>query len=339
MKRKHKIRRCAAVFLLFVMLLSTGCASGQRERDADTQARPDENMTVIGVSQLGSESMWRTANTASIQNTFSKENGYFLMFNNARQKQENQIKAIRSYISQQVDYIIFSPIVEDGWETVLEEAKEAQIPVIIMDRNVNCDPDLYTAWVGSDFEEEGRNAGRWLADDLKGKKFGHNEVNIVILQGTQGSTAMIGRTKGFQEIADLHDNWNILACEDADFTTAKGKEVMEKYLKKYEDIDVIVSQNDDMTIGVLQAVREAGYTTGTGGDMTLISFDGTKSALEKVKSGVLNVDIECNPLQGSYLEEIVCKLENGESVDKINYVEEKIFTQKNVLSVLGDRTY
>ncbi len=339
MKRKHKIRRCAAVFLLFVMLLSTGCASGQRERDADTQARPDENMTVIGVSQLGSESMWRTANTASIQNTFSKENGYFLMFNNARQKQENQIKAIRSYISQQVDYIIFSPIVEDGWETVLEEAKEAQIPVIIMDRNVNCDPDLYTAWVGSDFEEEGRNAGRWLADDLKGKKFGHNEVNIVILQGTQGSTAMIGRTKGFQEIADLHDNWNILACEDADFTTAKGKEVMEKYLKKYEDIDVIVSQNDDMTIGVLQAVREAGYTTGTGGDMTLISFDGTKSALEKVKSGVLNVDIECNPLQGSYLEEIVCKLKNGEPVDKINYVEEKIFTQKNVLSVLGDRTY
>ena len=339
MKRKHKIRRCAAVFLLFVMLLSTGCASGQRERDADTQARPDENMTVIGVSQLGSESMWRTANTASIQNTFSKENGYFLMFNNARQKQENQIKAIRSYISQQVDYIIFSPIVEDGWETVLKEAKEAQIPVIIMDRNVNCDPDLYTAWVGSDFEEEGRNAGRWLADDLKGKKFGHNEVNIVILQGTQGSTAMIGRTKGFQEIADLHDNWNILACEDADFTTAKGKEVMEKYLKKYEDIDVIVSQNDDMTIGVLQAVREAGYTTGTGGDMTLISFDGTKSALEKVKSGVLNVDIECNPLQGSYLEEIVCKLENGEPVDKINYVEEKIFTQKNVLSLLDDRTY
>lgn len=339
MKWKHKMRRCAAVFLLFTMLLSTGCASDPGEKDADTQARPDENMTVIGVSQLGSESMWRTANTASLQNAFSKENGYFLMFNNARQKQENQIKAIRSFISQQVDYIIFSPIVEDGWETVLKEAKEAGIPVIIMDRNVNCDPDLYTAWVGSDFEEEGRNAGRWLADDLKGKKFGHNEVNIVILQGTQGSTAMIGRTKGFQTIADLHDNWNILACEDADFTTAKGKEVMEKYLKKYDDIDVIVSQNDDMTIGVLQAVREAGYTTGTGGDMTLISFDGTKSALEKVKSGVINVDIECNPLQGPYLEAIVRKLENGEPVDKINYVEEKIFTQKNVLSVLDDRTY
>lgn len=339
MKWKYKMHRCVTAFLLVVLLLFTGCASDPNEKGADTQAHPDDNMTVIGVSQLGSESMWRTANTTSIQNAFLKKNGYFLMFNNARQKQENQIKAIRSFISQRVDYIIFSPIVEKGWETVLKEAKEAEIPVIIMDRNVNCDSDLYTAWIGSDFEEEGRNAGRWLADDLKGKKFGNNQVNIVILQGTQGSTAMIGRTKGFQSIADLHDNWNILACEDADFTTAKGKEVMAKYLKKYSDIDVVVSQNDDMSIGVLQAVREAGLTTGTGGDMTLISFDGTKSALEKVKSGVINVDIECNPLLGPYLEEIVRKLENGEPVDKINYVEEKIFTQKNVLSVLDDRTY
>ena len=110
-------------------------------------------------------------------------------------------------------------------------------------------------------------------------------------------------------------------------------------MKKYSDIDVSVSQNDDMTIGVLQAISEAGYTTGTGGDMTLISFDGTKSALEKVKSGLINVDIECNPLLGPYLEEIVRKLENGEPVDKINYVEEKIFTQKNVLSVLDNRIY
>ena len=161
----------------------------------------------------------------------------------------------------------------------------------------------------------------------------------MILQGTPGSTAMLGRTEGFQTVADRHENWNILACENADFTTAKGKEVMSEYLKKYSDIDVIVSQNDDMTIGVLQAISEAGYTTGTGGDMTLISFDGTKSALEKVKSGLINVDIECNPLLGPYLEEIVCKLENGEPVDKINYVEEKIFTQKNVLSVLDNRIY
>lgn len=338
MERKRKIRKVIGMICVCLLLLS-GCGTDGSVADSEEKPYPDEDMIVVGVSQLGSESMWRSANTASIQQAFTKENGYFLMYNNARQKQENQIKAIRSYISQQVDYIIFSPIVEDGWETVLKEAKEAGIPVIIMDRNVDCDPSLYTAWVGSDFEEEGRNAGRWLEDDLKGKNFGDSQVNIVILQGTPGSTAMLGRTKGFQTIADLHDNWNILACENADFTTAKGKEVMAEYLKKYDDIDVVISQNDDMTIGALQAVREAGYTTGTGGDMTLISFDGTKSALEKVKSGVINVDIECNPLLGSYLEELVRKIQNKEPVDKINYVEEKIFTQKNVLSVLDDRTY
>ena len=339
MERKRRMRGYIVVCLLFALLMSTGCTSAQQDFSSEERPYPAENMTVIGVSQLGSESMWRSANTASIQQVFTKENGYFLMNNNARQKQENQIKAIRSFISQQVDYIIFSPIVESGWDTVLKEAKEAKIPVIIMDRNVDSDPSLYTAWVGSDFTEEGRNAGRWLEEELRGKNFSHSQVNIVILQGTPGSTAMLGRTEGFQTVADRHENWNILACENADFTTAKGKEVMSEYLKKYSDIDVIVSQNDDMTIGVLQAISEAGYTTGTGGDMTLISFDGTKSALEKVKSGLINVDIECNPLLGPYLEEIVCKLENGEPVDKINYVEEKIFTQKNVLSVLDNRIY
>ncbi len=239
-----------------------------------------------------------------------------------------------------MDYIVFSPIVEDGWETVLQEAKEADIPVIVMDRNVSCDPSLYTAWVGSDFTEEGRNAARWLEEDLKGKKFDQKEtVHIVVLRGTSNASATLGRTKGFAEIAKTHPNWEILDSDDADFTTAKGREVMEKYLQKYKDIDVVVSQNDDMTFGAIEAIRAAGKTTGTGGDITLISFDGTRSALEKVKSGVINVDIECNPLQGTYIQEIINRLEDGEPVDKINYVEEKVYTQKNVLSVLGDRVY
>ena len=242
MNRRHRIGQGIAVCLALALFLMTGCASDVKDTASTQYAHPDENMTVIGVSQLGSESMWRSANTASIREAFSKENGYFLMYNNARQKQENQIKAIRSFISQRVDYIIFSPIVEDGWETVLKEAQDANIPVIIMDRNVDCDPSLYTAWIGSDFEEEGRNAGRWLEDDLKGKNFSQSQVNIVILQGTPGSTAMLGRTKGFQTIADAHDNWNILACEDADFTTAKGKEVMEKYLKDTYGITVYQEQ-------------------------------------------------------------------------------------------------
>ena len=180
----------------------------------------------------------------------------------------------------------------------------------------------------------------WLEEDLKGKKFDQKEtVHIVVLRGTSNASATLGRTKGFAEIAKTHPNWEILDSDDADFTTAKGREVMEKYLQKYKDIDVVVSQNDDMTFGAIEAIRAAGKTTGTGGDITLISFDGTRSALEKVKSGVINVDIECNPLQGTYIQEIINRLEDGESVDKINYVEEKVYTQKNVLSVLGDRVY
>ena len=239
-----------------------------------------------------------------------------------------------------MDYIVFSPIVEDGWDTVLQEAREAEIPVILMNRKINVkDESLYTAWVGSDFVEEGRNAGKWLENYLKGQRFNDDQVNIVVLQGTAGTTAMFGRTQGFEEIAEKHENWNILEQTNADFTTAKGEEEMRRLLNTYPGIDVLVSQNDDMTFGALEAIQSAGRMTGTGGDITVISFDGTKKALEKVKTGVINVDVECNPYQGKYIEEIIQALETGQSIEKDNYVEEKVFTQKNVLSVLNDRTY
>lgn len=338
MKRKNKIFR-KVIIVLAVLALLTGCA-GQEPEAEDTRTPTDDNLIVVGVSQEGSESVWRTANTRSVKETLTKENGYFLIFKNARQKQENQIKALRSFISQRVDYIVFSPIVEDGWDTVLREAREAEIPVILMDRKINVkDESLYTAWVGSDFVEEGRNAGKWLEDYLKGQRFNDDQVNIVVLQGTAGTTAMFGRTQGFEEIAAKYENWNILEQTNADFTTAKGEEEMRRLLNTYPEIDVLVSQNDDMTFGALEAIQSAGRTTGTGGDITVISFDGTKKALEKVKTGAINVDVECNPYQGKYIEEIIQALETGQSIEKDNYVEEKVFTQKNVLSVLNDRTY
>ena len=338
MKRKNKIFR-KVIIVLAVLALLTGCA-GQEPEAEDTRTPTDDNLIVVGVSQEGSESVWRTANTRSVKETLTKENGYFLIFKNARQKQENQIKALRSFISQRVDYIVFSPIVEDGWDTVLREAREAEIPVILMDRKINVkDESLYTAWVGSDFVEEGRNAGKWLEDYLKGQRFNDDQVNIVVLQGTAGTTAMFGRTQGFEEIAAKHENGNILEQTNADFTTAKGEEEMRRLLNTYPEIDVLVSQNDDMTFGALEAIQSAGRTTGTGGDITVISFDGTKKALEKVKTGAINVDVECNPYQGKYIEEIIQALETGQSIEKDNYVEEKVFTQKNVLSVLNDRTY
>ncbi|MCM1123471.1 MAG: ABC transporter substrate-binding protein [Eubacterium sp.] len=301
----------------------------------------EENLIVVGVSQLGSESGWRTANTESVQKVFTKQNGYFLIFHNARQKQENQIKAIRNFISQRVDYIVLAPVVESGWETVLQEAKNAGIPVIIMDRSVEvADKSLYTALVGTDSVEEGKKAGRWLEEYLAKRRMSDQKINIVVLKGTDGASAQIGRTVGFSMVAGEHDNWNILAQEYGDFTIYKGKEVMTDFLRKYDDIDVVVSQNDDMTFGAIEAIRESGKTVGVNGDITIISFDAVHEALEMVAEGTINVDIECNPEQGEYISDVIHLLESGQEVEKRYYVEEDVFTMENVTQeVLDARTY
>lgn len=309
--------------------------------DVQESAENDtEDLIVIGYSQLGSESIWRTANTASMQKALSKENGFFLIMENGRQRQENQIKSIRSFISQRVDYIVFSPVTESGWDTVLQEAKDANIPVIITDRMIDVEDDgLYTAWVGTDAHAEGEKAGYWLEQDLKKRGMQYEDINIVILTGTEGSSAQLGRSAGFSEIAKRYGNWHILAEGCGDFTPAKGKEVMQKFLKEYPDIDVIVSQNDDMTFGALEAVHEAGLTTGIRGDIMVISFDAVHEALELVEEGIINVDIECNPEQGEQVVEVIRKLEAGEPVEKKNPVDEKIFSISNVGQYLDERTY
>lgn len=300
----------------------------------------DEDLIVVGFSQLGSESGWRTAHTTSIQQALTKDAGYFLIFNNARQMQDNQIKAIRSFISQRVDYIVFAPVIEDGWDTVLQEAKSAGIPVIVTDRMVNVQDDsLYATWIGMDAEEEGKKAGRWLEEYLEQKQPQTEEINIIVLKGTIGSTAEIGRTKGFGEIAGQHENWHIVDSVTAEFTANKAKEVMRKMLRRYPKIDVLVSQNDDMTMGAIEAMQEAGIRFGEDGDVTIISFDATRDALELVKEGRINVDVECNPVQGAYVNDIIQKLEHGEPVEKRYVVEEKVFTKENAAEFLEDRTY
>lgn len=357
-KRRHGF----VILLVCLLAVLAGCGKAQEGKDETMTGQPGmaeasdvteatetteagriytgENLTVVGVSQVGSESVWRTANTESIQRVFTKENGYFLIFDNARQKQENQIKALRSFISQQVDYIILSPITEEGWDTVLQEAKEAGIPVILIDRKVNIkDQSLYVSWVGSDFYKEGRLAGEVLEKTLRKQGRREESIRIVVLQGTEGSTATIGRTKGFGEVAKLHENWLVLESVNGEFTTAKGQEEMEKLLHKYKDIDVVISQNDDMTFGALEAIHEAGMTTGEDGDILMISFDATKNALELVEQGVLTADIECNPNQGEYAEAVIEKLKNGQPVAKLYFVPEEVFTKENVTKVLAERTY
>lgn len=339
--KKNKNLVLSLLMMTVALMVILGGCQLLMSGDEGNTVNEQENLIVVGVSQLGSESGWRTANTESVQRVFTKENGYFLIFNNARQKQENQIKAVRSFISQRVDYIVISPVVETGWEIVLEEAKEAGVPVILMDRGVNVsDKNLYVTQVGSDFVGEGKKAACWLEQYLKEEGREEEPINIVMLKGTQGSSAQIGRTTGFNTVSGKHPNWGIIDQEYGDFTSAKGKEVMEQFLEKYDDIDVVVSQNDDMTMGALEAIREAGKTTGEDGDIIVISFDAVREALELVQQGIINVDVECNPDQGEYISDIIDRLETGQQIDKKYYVEENIFTQENVTEeLLQDREY
>lgn len=353
------------VFVPFLILLSS-CSlqplKNLKYSETNNSEDTDSNLIVVGFSQLGSESDWRTANTKSIQNALTEENGFSLIYKNGRQKQENQIKDVRSFIFQEVDYILIAPETETGWDTVLQEAKEAGIPVILVDRMIDTkDDSLYIASVGTDKYEEGKKAGLWLEKYLKEKKSvdqsskkddsksddktsaeqgqDSDTVNIVVLEGTLKSSAQIGRSNGFNDIAAKHKNWNILAQEDGDFTKAKGKEVMAKFLQEYDDIDVLVSQNDDMTFGAIEAIHEAGLTCGVNGDITIISFDAVKEAFDKMEAGLINVDIECNPLQGPTIADIIKRLEKGEKVEKPKYVPEKVFEAQNAGKDRVGRSY
>ena len=290
---------------------------------------------VLGFSQIGAESEWRTANTTSIQSA-APEAGITLRFSDAQQKQENQIKALRSFIAQRVDVIAFSPVVETGWETVLREAKAAKIPVILTDRAVQVSDDsLYLSLIGSDFVEEGRKAGRWLLENTKDVQ---GDINIVELQGTVGSAPANDRKKGFAEIIAADPRYKIIRSQTGDFTRAKGKEVMEAFLKaEGEKINVLFAHNDDMAIGAIQAIEEAGLKPGT--DITIISIDGVKGAFEAMIAGKLNVTVECSPLLGPQLMAAVKDVVAGKPIPKRIVTEESVFPKETAAQVLPTRKY
>ena len=339
----------AGGMILGSAILLSGCqVTEERQREtaytsaiSQTETEIDENLIVVGVSQVGAESDWRIAQTNSIKESLTAENGFYMIFDNAQQKQENQIKAIRNFILQEVDYIVLDPIVMSGWDNVLQNAKEAEIPVILVDRDVEVDDDsLYVTSVVTDMVAEGRNAGYWLEDYLEKQGREDEDIQIVMLLGTEGASAQIGRTKGFTEIAGQHENWKILEQLDGDFTQAKGRESMETLLKKYDDIDVVISENDNMTFGAIDAIQDAGRSCGPGGDMIMISFDAVRAALEAMQAGEINADFECNPLQGPKLAETIKRLENGEEVEKVQYIEESYFdTTMDLETLIRGRAY
>ena len=308
-------------------LLTATMVCGMSVVPAVGVAAADDTITV-GFSQVGAESDWRTANTESMKSTFSEEDGYELIFDDAQQKQENQLTAIRNFIQQEVDYILLAPVTETGWDTVLQEAKDADIPVIIVDRMVDVSDDsLYTTWIGTDSLLEGRKAAEWLNAYTTAKGIDAKDVNIVDIQGTIGSTAQIGRSKGLEEGVDNY-GWNLLAQQSGEFTQAKGQEVMESMLKQYDNINVVYCENDNEAFGAIDAIEAAGKTVGSdiaNGEIMVISFDTTNAGLTDTLAGKITCDVECNPLHGPRAEELIKALEAGEEVEKLNYVDEEIF--------------
>lgn len=337
-----KKRKVLAVLLCAAMTaaLAVGCGgskgSDSSDKSSDSSSSSDDVITV-GFSQVGAESDWRTANSQSMKDTFSKENGYDLIFDDAQQKQENQITAIRNFIQQDVDYIVLAPVTETGWDTVLKEAKDADIPVIIVDRMIDVSDDsLYTAWVGSNFKMEGQKACEWLNAYAEAK--GMKEVNIAHIQGTIGASAQIGRTEGLEEAAKEY-GWNIVAQQTGEFTQAKGQEVMESMLKQYDNINVVYCENDNEAFGAIEAIKAAGKTVGPDGDILVMSFDTTKQGITDTLSGDIIVNTECNPLHGPRVEQIIKQLQAGETPEKQAYVEEGIYAHgSDVASVSIDGT-
>jgi ABC-type sugar transport system substrate-binding protein len=332
--RKTIVAFAASALMLALTACSssaTPAATGGASGGAPNKA---VDKIVVGFAQVGAESGWRTANTKDIQDSF-KTAGIQLKFSDAQQKQENQIKAIRSYIQQGVDYIAFSPVVQTGWDAVLNEAKAAGIPVILTDRAVDSqDKSLYVSFLGSDFVAEGKKAGTWVADQYKDAK---STVNIVQLEGTTGSAPAIDRASGFTDAIKGNTNLKVVASQTGDFTRAGGKQVMEAFLKSQPKIDMVFAQNDDMGLGAIEAIEAAGKVPGK--DIKIVTVDAVKDGMQALSDGKINFIVECSPLLGTQLIDIIKKLNAGQTVEKRIVTEETTFTGEQAKAALPNRKY
>ena len=291
-------------------------------------AAPADKVITVGFAQVGHESDWRTANTKNYQEVFSAENGYDLIFVDCDNDNAVQIEAVRTSIQQGVDYIILAPIQSAGWESVLQEAKDAGIPVIVADRQVDADASMYDAFIGTDCYVEGELAGNWLAEYLNGA-----EANILVIEGTIGSSAAIGRTDGFNAVAANHPEWKILDSQSGDFTQTGGQEVLESYLKTYKgQFNVVVCQNDNEAYGAMDAMDAAGVTYGIGGDVIIISYDATHDGLKYTLEGKIHCNVECNPIQAAYVDTIIKQMDAGEDFATYTLVQDEAFVAPGIES-------
>ncbi len=293
------MKKALALLLVLVLMMATVGSAGA---------------LTVAFSQIGQESDWRTANTDNINKAIAAE-GWELVYDDGQQKQENQVRALRNFISQGVDYILFTGVVSTGWEEVLTEVNEAEIPLILLDRIPDCaDVIDYVAAFGGDFVEEGRRMALWTANYLAKLGRADEAVNMVILEGTTGSDAAIGRAEGIAEILTGYPNISVIASQTGNFTRAEGQTVMESFLKAHDDIDILLAHNDDMALGAIDAIKAAGKVPGK--DIIIVGCDSPKTAFEAIIAGDMNATIECTPLYAPFVVQAIKDLEAGVVYDK-----------------------
>ncbi len=288
-----------------------------------------DGVITLGFAQVGAESGWRTANTKSYQDYFVEANGFELVFLDANQDADKQKQDVRDLIAQGVEVIDLAPVTDSGWEPVLQEAKDAGIPLIISDRQLSVDEDLYLTYFGGDMKAEGERAAEWLKKYIADQGI-TDPINIVHLQGTIGSTAQKGRTEALDEAAPAN-GWEIVYQQTGEFTQAKGQEVMESFLQQGQAFNVIYSENDDMTYGAIDALRANGMNPE---EYIIISFDGNKSAVQMVVDGLIDVIAECDPLLGPQVGDLINKAAAGQTIAKITYSVEGVIDSTNAAEKL-----
>ena len=330
------MKKLTITFLILILILFTGCKkTGKKSSDAGKAA----DKLILGFSQIGSESAWRTRNTQSIFEA-AAENDIQILFDDAQQKQENQLKAIRSFIVYQVDVIAFVPIVSTGWDNVLQEAKEAGIPVIVVDRQIDCEPTLYAGFLGENGYEEGFAAAHFLVEKCRGRT---GQINIVEFSGTENSSVATERAEGFRSVVDKDDRFKIIHTEDGDFLRSRGKEMMDRIISQNgglrlneKPIDVIYSHNDSMTLGLLDSLENNNINPRS---TIILSIDAEQKCIDALVQGKLNCVVECNPNLGPTLMQLVKKIAAGEPIPRVTYMLEKIFTENDDFSTYTPRGY
>ncbi|TWT81956.1 ABC transporter periplasmic-binding protein YtfQ precursor [Planctomycetes bacterium CA13] len=325
----NRYSKLAALSVVVLAVVIPACSS-----EKATDATDGNKTPVIAFVQTGADNDWRNAHTESVKQA-AADHGYDLRFAEGQSKQENQLKALSSFVNQGVDVIVLAPIVETGWDNALEKAKQRGIPVVILDRQIKTDDEsLYVTYIGADTYTEGQKAAQWLAGKTEGT------AKVVELQGNPGASPTINRFNGFRDVIEDHPGIEIIASQSGEFRRSKGKEVMEALLKKHgKEIEVVYAHNDDMAIGAISAIEDAGLKPAE--DIIIVSVDAVRAAFDAMVAGKLNCTVECNPLQGPLAMEAVAKILAGEadSLDKKTLIEDTVFEMEQAKDFIDSRKY